>query len=87
MPVSISSVLESLEEVSKLYGALSAPYLLMQSGVDKSIDLFAPIDLEKESPSKDKLTFYYKDMWHSVFYEEEIEDISRRVALGVEKRT
>lgn len=70
MPGSVSAVLDSLEEVSKLYGELSVPYLLMQSGVDKSIDLFAPIDLEKESPSKDKETFYYKDMWHSVFYEE-----------------
>lgn len=50
-------------------------YILFQGGMDKLVDVFAPLDLEKESQSKDKTTIYMKDMWHSVFYEEEIKHI------------
>lgn len=43
------------------------PYLLIQSGKDKLVDLFAPLDLEDKAQTKDKTTVYYKDMWHSVY--------------------
>lgn len=59
-----------MNEISKLFGSVSNSYILFQGGVDKSSDLFAPIDLEKESSAKDKTTIYYKNLWHSVFYEE-----------------
>lgn len=45
---------------------MSVPYLCIQGGVDKSVDMFAPLDLEKESPSKDKTTIYFRDVWHDV---------------------
>ena len=48
---------------------------MFQGGVDKSVDLFAPLDLEKHSPSKDKTTVYIKSMWHSTFYEEELSEV------------
>lgn len=43
-----------MDEVSKLYKDLSIPYLMLQGGMDKSIDLFAAVDLHNESPSTDK---------------------------------
>lgn len=45
---------------------MQTPYLCIQGGVDKSVDLFAPLDLEKESISKDKTTIYYKELWHDI---------------------
>lgn len=43
-----------MDEISKQYQALETPFLAIQGGKDKSVDLFAPIDLIVESPSKDK---------------------------------
>jgi hypothetical protein len=45
VPGAITAILDAMEEVSKLYNALSVPYLAIQGGMDKSIDLFAPLDL------------------------------------------
>ena len=59
---------------------------MIQSGIDKAIDVFGPIDLEKESPSKDKTTIYVKDMWHLVFVEKEMPEISLIVADWVRER-
>jgi alpha-beta hydrolase superfamily lysophospholipase len=64
-----------MEEVSELYHEFDSNYILFQAGVDKLVDLFAPLDLEKQCKSKDKTTIYCKDMWHSVFMEDEIDEI------------
>ena len=45
MPGAAKAVLNAMDEVSELFAALSVPYLALQGGVDKSIDLFAAIDL------------------------------------------
>ena len=73
---SVRVVLNAMEEIEKCYKDFKTSYILFQGGVDKSVDVFAPIDLEKQSQAKDKTTVYFKDMWHSAFYEEEIEEIA-----------
>ena len=50
------------------------------------VDPFAPLDLLELSPSKDKTTLYYENLWHAVFYEEEIEDIAYKIGEWVKKR-
>jgi hypothetical protein len=49
---------------------METPYLAIQGGIDRSVDPFAPIDLEKKSKSNDKTTLYYKEMWHDILVEE-----------------
>lgn len=41
--------------------------MVFQAGVDKLVDPFAPLDLERACKSKDKTTIYMKDMWHSIY--------------------
>lgn len=65
---------------------MSVPYLCIQGGVDKSVDMFAPLDLEKESPSKDKTTIYFRDVWHDILVDEEIKDIAMIVAKWIKQR-
>jgi len=38
-------VLNAMDEVSMLYSKFTLPYILFQAGVDKLVDLFAPLDL------------------------------------------
>ena len=40
--------------------------------METAVDLFAPLDLEREAPVTDKTTIYFKEMWHDVLIEEEI---------------
>ena len=65
---------------------METPYIVIQGGVDKLVDLFAPLDLEKESPCKDKTTVYIKSMWHSLFYEEEILNVTEIIVDWISKR-
>lgn len=44
---SVRVVLTAMEEVQKIFPSLEVPYLLFQGGMDKLIDLFAPLDMEK----------------------------------------
>ena len=46
VPGSIRIILNSMDEISQQFADLSSPYLLFQSGVDKMVDPFAPLDLE-----------------------------------------
>lgn len=68
VPGSIRVVLNAMGVVENEYSKLETPYLLFQSGVDKLVDPFAPLDLENECKTADKTTIYCRDMWHSVFY-------------------
>lgn len=65
---------------------MDTPYILFQAGVDKLIDPFAPLDLQKNCKTKDKTTIYIKDMWHSIFYEKEYEDIVEMSAEWLKTR-
>ncbi len=49
---------------------METSYFVIQGGIDRSVDLFAPIDLETKSKSNDKTTLYYKEMWHDILVEE-----------------
>jgi len=59
-----------MNETSTRFSEFEVPYILFQGGVDKTVDLFAPLDLEKQCQSTDKTTVYFKDMWHCIPFEE-----------------
>jgi len=45
IPGSVRVALTAMEEIEKSYSQFSNDYILFQGGVDKSVDLFAPLDL------------------------------------------
>ena len=69
MPGTYRVALSAGDITPKLFKKFKAPYILFQGGVDKIVDPFAPIDLERECKSTDKTTVYFKNMWHSIVYE------------------
>lgn len=69
IPGTVRVVLNAMEEIQTQYNLFDTPYILFQAGVDKLVDPFAPLDLEKACKTKDKTTIYMKDMWHSIFNE------------------
>lgn len=47
IPGSVRVALTAMEEIEKSYKLFDRDYILFQGGVDKSVDLFAPLDFEK----------------------------------------
>ena len=60
----VNAVVEGMKWIPKNFSKLETSYILFQGGIDKYVDLFAPIDMEKESLTKDKTTVFYRNMWH-----------------------
>ena len=46
VPGSVKVVLQAMEEAEKKYAKFSHPFILIQSGIDKSVDPFLAIDME-----------------------------------------
>jgi acylglycerol lipase len=79
-------IVNTMRNIRKNYNRLETPYLLFQGGRDKVVDPFACVDLENESPSKDKTTVIYKEMWHEIPYEPEYEEICHLSAKWLKLR-
>ena len=75
IPGTIRTVLNAMEQIENEYHLFETPYILFQAGIDKMVDPFAPLDLEKACKAKDKTTIYMKEMWHSIYWEEEIKHV------------
>jgi hypothetical protein len=45
VPGSIRTILNAMDETSTMFPKFDAPYILFQSGIDKMVDPFAPLDL------------------------------------------
>ncbi len=50
------------------------------------VDPFAVLDMDMVSPSKDKTTYFCKDMWHAAFAEPEIDEIIEITAEWIRNR-
>ena len=83
---SVRTVLNAMEEISQQYSQLSHPYITFQAGVDKFVDTFAGLDLEKESPSPDKTTVYCTEGWHVLLADLTGEGITRMVGEWLKQR-
>ena len=76
VPGTMKVVLDLMEEIEDEWDMFTSPFILIQSGMDKVVDPFLGIDFEKTCKSKDKTVLYFKDMWHSVFDEDEIPHVT-----------
>ena len=85
-PGTAYSILKEMDVCETLFDKMQTPYIVIQGGIDLSVDLFAPIDLETKSLSNDKTTLYYKEMWHDILVQEEIKEIAPKVAAWIKKR-
>ena len=86
VPGTTMGIVRAMRCVCLKYNQLETPYILFQGGADKFVDPLACIDLERESPSKDKTTVIYRHMWHDIPYEPEYEEICEGAAKWPKKR-
>ena len=70
----------------KQYSKFTTPYLLVQSGSDKLVDPFAFLDLEHQSPAKDKTTVIIYDMWHAIWLDDYVNDVIMIMEEWLEER-
>ena len=70
----------------KEYSNFMTPYLMIQSGSDKLVDPFAALDLEKLSPSRDKTTVIIYDMWHAIWLDDYVGDVTGIMQEWLEER-
>jgi hypothetical protein len=54
--------------------------------MDKLVDPFLSVDLDKVSPSKDKTTVVIHDMWHNLWFDDKKEDVMNIVEEWLEER-
>lgn len=67
VPHTATAVINAMDELSSALSKIIVPFIIFQGTDDKLVDLFGPLDLEEQSPSKDKTTVYFRGMWHNVY--------------------
>lgn len=55
-----------------MFEQLRTPYLLYMGGVEKVVDPFLAVDLDRQAQCTDKTTVAIKDMWHSIWRSDEM---------------
>lgn len=73
----IHSLLTTMAANPQTYRDFRCPFLIIQGGIDKSVDPAEPYKLFCESPldEEDKDILFYEDMWHDIWFEPEIQQI------------
>ena len=76
----------AMGHLRKKYCKFITPYLCVQSASDKLVDPFACLDLEEQSPGKDKTTVIIYDMWHAIWLDDHVYDVIQIVEEWLEER-
>lgn len=85
--VKLRTVNELVRNVHKVDSKkYEAPFLIIIPGVDKQVPPQSMLNFYKSSRSIDKEVWYYENCWHSIFQEEEIYDIMKRLKDWIDKR-
>ena len=85
--IRIQSVNELIKQTNKVNSKnYSVPFLIVCPGVDKLCPPTSMFEFYEKSNSKDKSFWYYENMWHSVYIEEEIVEILARVEDWIKER-
>ena len=82
----VRNTLHATDLVRSQFSKFSLPYITIMGGIEKVVDMFAPLDFDEVNSSPDKTTIYCRDMWHSVFFEEEVVAVSEIVASWLQQR-
>ena len=82
----MKAVLQAMESCPKTFKKFISPFVIVVGGKDKIIDISAGFDLIKDCDSTDKQLWYYQDMFHDAWNEEEILDISSKIKNWINER-
>lgn len=67
----VHSLLSTIGQNPQTYKEFVCPFLIIQGGVDRSVDPAEAFRLFKESPleEEDKDILFYEKMWHDIWFE------------------
>lgn len=74
----------SLYQDSKL--AFNIPFVMIVSGVDKRVTPQSGLDFYNRAKTKDKEIWYYPNLWHDIWGEDEIEEIKDLLQIWLKDR-
>eukprot|EP00340_Litonotus_pictus_P004847 CAMPEP_0170532956 /NCGR_PEP_ID=MMETSP0209-20121228/77461_1 /TAXON_ID=665100 ORGANISM="Litonotus pictus, Strain P1" /NCGR_SAMPLE_ID=MMETSP0209 /ASSEMBLY_ACC=CAM_ASM_000301 /LENGTH=273 /DNA_ID=CAMNT_0010829879 /DNA_START=121 /DNA_END=942 /DNA_ORIENTATION=+ len=76
-----------MKEVQELFGKYEAPMVIVIPGVDKMVPAPKMYEFFEKSNSQNKEVHFYENMWHNVYAEQEVVEISERLAKWIEERS
>lgn len=85
-PTTIASFVTAMDFTSQNLEKFNVPFVLVQGGMDVTVDVECNIDLVEKSQSKDKTLVFYENLWHDVMHEQEIYEILEFLGNWVEER-
>ena len=87
MPGTFRTLFNQCQICCRQYHLLKTPFLVIMGGVEKIIDPFIGEDMMKYCINvEDKEYLYYKDAWHYLWGEEEINEIIPKMVEWIQKR-
>jgi acylglycerol lipase len=82
----IKSVIQGMDNIDKTFSNYTVPFIVFVGGKDTIIDISASFELIEHSKSQDKRLWYYDNMYHDIWNEEEIFDISPKIVKWINER-
>ncbi len=83
---SIKELLKNMKSCEATFKNYEANFLLFFGGKDKTINAQSGFVLVNECKSEDKTLYYYENLWHDIWHEEEMFDITPKVIDWINKR-
>jgi len=83
---SLKALLVSMKSCEKTFKDYQANYLMFFGGQDKTVNAKCGFDMLNVSASEDKTLYFYENLWHDIWHEEEMFDIVPKVIDWIEKR-
>ena len=85
---SIHFLLNHMEKCPETYKKYKCPFLTIQGGIDKLVHPMGAFDLFNQSPldEKDKDIIFVEEMWHDLWHEPQVFDITSEIGNWMIKR-
>ncbi len=75
----LKSLLNAMKDAKAIFREMHVPFVVVMGGLDKLVDLDFVEDLLALSPADCKEFWFYEKMWHNVWHEPEIDEITGRM--------
>ena len=84
--ISIKAILEAMRDCENTFKDYDANYIMFFGGQDKLVDPESGFTMHKQSKSNDKTLYFYENLYHDVWHEEEMFDIVPKVLDWIKNR-
>ena len=82
----IKSVIQGMDDIDKTFTKFGVPFIIFVGGKDTIIDISASFELIEKCKIEDKQLWYYDNLYHDIWNEEEVFDICPNIIKWINDR-